>query len=591
MSKITNKKFDNRTLGIKQEINEEIGHLKNDRIHYTNNHIQKNTKSKEKPNIHQNQIINIKFEERNKKNLFQKKSYNTTVDNINNNRKNNYNNDNKSVSKDKNSKKSSSKDNIRIKTKVIKKKNIGQVERVVIDLINEDVYSIKTDQSNNYSSAYDNNNNNNYTNLRHKEKEIEKSIDSFQYKNNKDNNGTNSNNSINERFLAINKIEGRWANNSISNKEINFSFVVTEIDKKKREIENMINKWKNENIIKKGEKISFLKNNKIDNIMKIQKEIDINYNIDENDIKINKNKELFDKWNNDVKTMRVDNVSFVVDNIKIKEKEIDDLLVRWNNCLKDDNKIIISFEKIKDKNIFKYSEENYIKDVLSKVIFIKNSNIFYIMTLGNNNLKDPIKLNYKIINPKDKNELETSVKNFYNENKLKNSVSQSTNSLNQIPQLNPIIVLNEEQMNQLYEKLNIKNKSKDSGTGTVLDSKKENVETNFTISKQIAIDYEIVEQLSNSFNSKTEKVYDIRKVYQEFGQSTPLAMLYEKFLVYGVSRNMKYSIQAPQVNLNYPGKRNKNSNKFDPSKLIINKFSLWVERIDKIDSYKSSNTK
>ena len=34
---------------------------------------------------------------------------------------------------------------------MIKKRNIGQVERVVIDLINEDIDSIKTEQSNNYS--------------------------------------------------------------------------------------------------------------------------------------------------------------------------------------------------------------------------------------------------------------------------------------------------------------------------------------------------------------------------------------------------------------------------------------------------------
>ena len=48
MSKITNK-FDSKLLDIKKEINEEIGNLKNNRIHYTtNNHIQKNNKSCEK---------------------------------------------------------------------------------------------------------------------------------------------------------------------------------------------------------------------------------------------------------------------------------------------------------------------------------------------------------------------------------------------------------------------------------------------------------------------------------------------------------------------------------------------------------------
>ena len=108
-------------------------------------------------------------------------------------------------------------------------------------------------------------------------------MDSIQFKN-KDNNCTNSNNSINERFIAINKIEGRWLNNSISNNEINLSFIINDIDKKKREIENIINKWNKENIIKKEDKINFLKiPQKKD--MKIKKEIDFNYLVNENEIK------------------------------------------------------------------------------------------------------------------------------------------------------------------------------------------------------------------------------------------------------------------------------------------------------------------
>ena len=589
MSKIINNKFDAKTLGIKKEINEEIGKLKNNRIHYTNNHNPKMTKSKEKPNIHQNQIINIKFEERNKKNVIQKRSFHTLADNNKNNRKNNYNGDSRSVSNDKKSKNSSSKENIKIRTKVIKKKNLGQVERVVIDLINnnEDNYSIKTEQSNNYS-IYENNNNGNNNYLRHREKENEKSLDSIQFKN-KDNNCTNSNNSINERFIAINKIEGRWLNNSISNNEINLSFIINDIDKKKREIENIINKWNKENIIKKEDKINFLKiPQKKD--MKIKKEIDFNYLVNENEIKRKKTKEKIDKWNNGIKTIRGENLTFMVNNMKIKEKEIDDLLIRWNNCLKDDNKIIISFEKLKEKNIFKYSEENYLRDMLSQVNFSENNNIFYIIALENN-FNEPSKLNYKVINPKNKNELESYVINFYNENKIKYNESNSNNILNEIPQLNPIIILNEEQMDKLYEKINIKNKNKDSGAGSMLDSKKENADTNFTISKQIAIDYEIVERLSNSENTKTEKFCDTKKVYKEFGQTTPIAMMSEKFLVYGVSRNIKYSIQAPQSNFNLKGKGVKISTKFDIHKLVINKFNLWIERIDKIDTFKSNFTK
>ena len=545
MSKIiNNNKFDNKSLGINREINEEIGQLKNNRIHYTSNQIQKNNKSKEK--LYQNQRINIKFEERNKyANLYPKKS-NTKIS---------YNNrDNHSISKDKSSKKSSSKskDKVKmIKTHVIKKRNIGQVERVVIDLINEDIDSIKTEQSNIYSI---------YDSEKHfrNNKEISESI---QFRN-KDNNGTNSTNSINEKLMAINKIEGRWVNNSISNQEVNLYYIYDEIQRQKKQIYYTKNMWKENTEIKKEADFNF--------ISKI-KPID-----------------LTEKWNNENKISKGNNLVYIVDIIKNKEKEMNDLIKKNNDLLNEENQIIKSFEKLKNKNNFKYLEERYLKDVLSKASFTENSssntNIFYLLNI-NNALDNSSKLNYKVINPKDKTELEKLVINFYNENKL--------NSNNEILEINPLLILNEEQMSQLYERLN-KIKMKDSASMTGTDSKKENHETQYTISKQIAIDYEIIEQTISNI-SKTEKTSEIRKIYENFGQCTPLTMLYDKFLVFGVSRNIKYSVHSPQSNICYPSPFNKlkNSNRFgfEKEKLSINKFSLWVEKIDKIDSVPSTDKK
>ena len=293
MSKIiNNNKFDNKSLGINREINEEIGQLKNNRIHYTSNQIQKNNKSKEK--LYQNQRINIKFEERNKyANLYPKKS-NTKIS---------YNNrDNHSISKDKSSKKSSSKskDKVKlIKTHVIKKRNIGQVERVVIDLINEDIDSIKTEQSNIYSI---------YDSEKHfrNNKEISESI---QFRN-KDNNGTNSTNSINEKLMAINKIEGRWVNNSISNQEVNLYYIYDEKKKKKKQIYYTINMWKENTEIKKEADFNF--------ISKI-KPID-----------------LTEKWNNENKISKGNNLVYIVDIIKNKEKEMNDLIKKNNDLLNEE---------------------------------------------------------------------------------------------------------------------------------------------------------------------------------------------------------------------------------------------------------------
>ena len=555
MSKIiTSNKFDNKSLGINREINEEIGQLKNNRIHYTTNQNLKNSKSREKQNIYQNQRINIRLEERNKHTPLNQKKSNTKIS---------YNNykDNQSLSKDKISKKSSSKSKEKIKlikTKVIKKRNIGQVERVVIDLINEDIDSIKTEQSNNYS-IYDSE-----KQFRHnKEYNIN---DSIQYKN-KDNNGTNSTNSINEKLLAINKIEGRWLNNSISNNEVNLSFIYNEIQSQKMMIENMIKNWK--------------KN------IQIKKEVNINFIKDKNAFYYENMKE---KWNNDIKIIKGNNLTFLVDEVKLKEKEMNDMLLRWNNGLKNDNNIIISFKELQDKNIFKYSEEKYLKDVISSAQFPEiinnNNNIFYLLNISNN----PNKLNYKVINPKDKNELESLVFSFYKENKLNSNIKGSNNSLEQLFQIHPLIILNEEQMNQLNEKIN-KSKIKDSVEYTGIDSKKENADTQFTISKQIAIDYEIIEQTQSNI-TKTDKLSDTRKVFQDFGQSTPLSMLYEKFLVFAVSRNIKYSVNSPQNNVFYINELNKiKKYGFDSEKLLVNKFSLWIEKIDKIESIPSTEKK
>ena len=555
MSKIiTSNKFDNKSLGINREINEEIGQLKNNRIHYTTNQNLKNSKSREKQNIYQNQRINIRLEERNKHTPLNQKKSNTKIS---------YNNykDNQSLSKDKISKKSSSKSKEKIKlikTKVIKKRNIGQVERVVIDLINEDIDSIKTEQSNNYS-IYDSE-----KQFRHnKEYNIN---DSIQYKN-KDNNGTNSTNSINEKLLAINKIEGRWLNNSISNNEVNLSFIYNEIQSQKMMIENMIKNWK--------------KN------IQIKKEVNINFIKDKNAFYYENMKE---KWNNDIKIIKGNNLTFLVDEVKLKEKEMNDMILRWNNGLKNDNNIIISFKELQDKNIFKYSEEKYLKDVISSAQFPEiinnNNNIFYLLNISNN----PNKLNYKVINPKDKNELESLVFSFYKENKLNSNIKGSNNSLEQLFQIHPLIILNEEQMNQLNEKIN-KSKIKDSVEYTGTDSKKENADTQFTISKQIAIDYEIIEQTQSNI-TKTDKLSDTRKVFQDFGQSTPLSMLYEKFLVFAVSRNIKYSVNSPQNNVFYINELNKiKKYGFDSEKLLVNKFSLWIEKIDKIESIPSTEKK
>ena len=52
-------------------------------------------------------------------------------------------------------------------------------------------------------------------------------------------------------------------------------------------------------------------------------------------------------------------------------------------------------------------------------------------------------------------------------------------------------------------------------------------------------------------DNKFEKINEFRldgeqKLYEDFGETTPLSMLQDKFYVYTISINIKYAIQSPQ---------------------------------------------
>jgi hypothetical protein len=160
--------------------------------------------------------------------------------------------------------------------------------------------------------------------------------------------------------------------------------------------------------------------------------------------------------------------------------------------------------------------------------------------------------------------------------------------------------------NELYDELY-------KGSTAVVESKKEWSETTLTVAKQIRIDYEVVEPYSHSDNNKnssksyndekSEKINDNNKeknqnIYVDFGQSTPLSLLLDKYYIYAVSRINKYSINSPQPYISILNKYNKIGNEnnnnylcFDLDRLNINHFSLWIEKIDKLDSSKSSETR
>ena len=642
MSKIYQKKFDYSSLNIYREINEEIGKLKNIRKNYTYINLPNISKNKNKDNLELTNQNNIKYtsnsknkksEEKNQKKIISLKNSNKCLLKIDEPQKyekyksSAHISHNNSISKDKErTKKLNNKEKINIsKTKFVKKRNFDHVERVVIDLVNKDhsQNSMKNDRiirkntyekDNNPIENKKYNNKSNFNNLRNKE-------------------NNNSLNDIKNISMAINMIESRWKNNFKSQNEIDLSFLYDEIYKKKREIDIILNRWKeNQKIINENKLYIFNDNNitkKWKNSVQIIKEVELNFLLNNLGDKEKDNNNIINKWKNYSQIIKEDNFSFFIDNLKKKENELKNITNRWNNYnqkikgeniwfiydnlinkesvddknskkdndMQIENKISIS-QDIKDKDSFNYSSLKFINDLVKNIyISENNNNNFYIINQENNS-NDLNQINFKVIKPKNKNELELELNNYYNENKNDHNIESY---------INPIFVLNDEQIKRLNEEFYKGNNQ------LGIESKKESAEKVLIIEKQMALDYKSVEpnfSLENNkntsnnldkgnFENNDKKENNVEnknelenKKYEEFGQSTPLTMLQDKFYVYAVSRINKYLFKSPQSSItfinNYNNIENISRPSFNINRLKINHFSLWIEKIDKIDSNKNS---
>lgn len=545
--KINQKKYGFSSLSIYRVADEEIGKLKNNRIHYTNQTGQKkNNDNKNKTYLNKSEQMNNNFyENKNKstekiskdKNAIKIHNY-SLIKNKENNElkiKNKYNIlrlSNSSKEKENFLNRKSSYTN---KQKQKNKRNIERIDRIIIDLVSNkgDNETLKTESNlyeneliykNSINNKDNNSENNNYENIENKDNNIsDYKIDNLQ--------------------IALNKVAERWINDCEEKKEFNIPFLCKEIDLKKKEIEKIINRWENDKKIVNEIKYSFINNNK--KLKEKKKEININ-----------------------------------IRNI-------------WDNNIKKENNKYFSILKEIDKDNFLYSESNYIKDLTKNICFSKKmDNIFFI--INNNNFTNVLnKIDFKIIKANNINQLENDLFNFYQESKG-NYIKNKDN--NEELKLNPIYIVSDNQIKQLYEKLNYDNKSK---------KKTENyLDTQLSIARQTAIDYEIIEIFTpknknidnNSCNSNTKRSIfsnDIKnsrlsemkykgdkKSSKDFGQYTPLSMLNEKFFVFAVSRNIKYSIPERQGFLNFINYNNhiKKNNCFDILKQ--NSFNLKIENLN-----------
>ena len=423
----------------------------------------------------------------------------------------------------------------------------------------------------------------------------------------------------------INNLINRWINNNKCILNGNISYLVDEITKKKNEIQRNKIKWNNESKTAKSQDLSFIVDSSLIHEKNIKNNIDkwnnqnkytnienMSFLVDSSLIHEKNIKNNIDKWNNQNKYTNTENMSFLVDIKELKEKELN----KWINIAIKENNISFSYEPIKDLNNFKYFEEQYINYLIENIsISENNKKNYFILNYDSSSNSKSSKINYKIIKPDNKNDFQSILYSFYNDNKKNaedldlnkdNNLSQRT--LNKNSQFTPIFILNDEQIKQLYEEFNKEKDWKDELTISnkeieicYKESIKEKEWKNELIisNKEIELCYEVIKSntYDNNINNKTQfekgKESFLRggkKMSQDFGETTPLYMLKDKFHLYAVSRNIKYSIESPQINICYINNKHikKGKNGFANDKIHINHFSLWIEKIDNSESYRSS---
>ena len=262
---------------------------------------------------------------------------------------------------------------------------------------------------------------------------------------------------------------------------------------------------------------------------------------------------------------------------------------KWEKELTKELENFFTIYKTSSIDRFKYSEANYIRDLSNSIFLPKDDdNNLYIINPPNN-FQPAHKINYKLIKPKDRNKLESELFDYYNKNKNNYYTNIDNNDDIEEQKLRPIYALSKPQIDELYKELNPE-KPKDWGLS----------KNNLIISPQVALDYEIIEiytpksnKDNNTYRMKGNEIFfdsnirnenSIKNSSQNFGQYTPISMLNDKFFVYAISRNIKYSVPESQGFINYLNYDKYSKKEFGKNDLQKNKFSLKIARMNKFEN-------
>ena len=307
---------------------------------------------------------------------------------------------------------------------------------------------------------------------------------------------------------------------------------------------------------------------------------------------------------------------FVVNLEKYKQELISKINFDKINTKNNDNCYIFIKQDMKSKEIkfiyeiIKPNSRKDVDDLFNK--FIKNdnkendSNLINNSTPLNNGKKKSKFSNQNSPQVNKINSINISNNSFYpllifNYSELKNIISNIEKDL-KIPKekkdnkyiLEDNISLNYKGINQ---KINQRNSPK---------KEKEKINKKKALLPTKVDEYELINKFDNLIKkkiieltiNKTNKVEKKEKnnskniiiKSKDFGQSTPISLLKEKYFIYAVSKWSKYSIINQEINLYYKYSYKSGFPKFDSNILKINNFYLGIEKIKlEGDAKKSRN--
>ena len=350
-----------------------------------------------------------------------------------------------------------------------------------------------------------------------------------------------------------------------------------EIEEKKSEVDNnlinsleIINKrWKEEQREFKM-RLSYINKAEVFvvNLEKYKQELISKINFDKINTKNNDNCYIFIKQD-----MKSKEIKFIYEIIKPNSrKDVDDL---FNKFIKNDNKENDSnlinnstpLNNVKKKSKFSNQNSPQVNKINS--INISNNSFYPLLIFNYSELKNIISNIEKDLKiPKEKKD---------NKYILEDNISLNYKGINQ--------------------KINQRNSPK---------KEKEKINKKKALLPTKVDEYELINKFDNLIKkkiieltiNKTNKVEKKEKnnskniiiKSKDFGQSTPISLLKEKYFIYAVSKWSKYSIINPEINLYYKYSYKSGFPKFDSNILKINNFYLGIEKIKlEGDAKKSRN--